>query len=217
VSRRASGFDADSQSLEELRTMRKALVLLFIALSLGYSVAAQEKAKAKPEPEAPTLEIGGGYTFLDYYAVSGGSGIKMNGWNATADYTILKRWLSVAIDANGAYKNTGLNGKYSLYTLMAGPRFYPFGHRKFTPYGHFLFGDGYLRFTIPAQGGFPSTTQTSNAYAWAAGGGADVRWKQNWSIRIFQFDYVSTRFFNASPSQGNYKISVGVLYRFGSR
>jgi hypothetical protein len=43
----------------------------------------------------------------------------------------------------------------------------------------------------------------------------DWRVKKRWAIRVIQADYEQTRFLSGSPSQGNYRISVGLVYRFG--
>jgi hypothetical protein len=175
-------------------------------------------AQSSQDNKVPSWEFGGGYTFRNYsnpFTV-GPSNLHTNGWDVMADYMVFRKWLSIGAQADGTYVNEGLNGKTSVYSIMAGPQFYPFGHRrKLTFYGQFLFGEGYTRFVIPQQGGFPTTTATSNAFAWQAGVGLDRSWKERWSIRIIQFDYENTKFFGGNPAQGNYKISAGILYRFG--
>ncbi|HUO34593.1 MAG TPA: outer membrane beta-barrel protein [Candidatus Acidoferrum sp.] len=169
---------------------------------------------ALAQDEVPSIEVGGGYTFRSYNNPNGPR-LSMNGWDGMADYMLFWKWLSVAGQVDGTYKDDGVNGNTSIYSAMAGPQFYPFGHRRITLFGQALFGEGYTRYILPSQGGYPKTTFTSNAFAWQVGGGVDYAWKQHWSIRVIQFDYEDTRFFHASPSQGNYKISVGIMYRFG--
>lgn len=171
-------------------------------------------AKAQ-ENQVPSWEVGGGYTFRSYDDPNATTRLNMNGWDVAADYMVFRKWLSVAAQGDGTYASRGLDGKTSIYTVMAGPQLYPFGHRRLTFYGHFLFGEGFTKLVVPAQGGFPTTTFTSNHYSWEGGVGVDYAWRPHWTIRAFQFDYEDTKFFNAGLAQGNYKISVGVLYRFG--
>ncbi|HTV60768.1 MAG TPA: outer membrane beta-barrel protein [Verrucomicrobiae bacterium] len=163
--------------------------------------------------KVPTWEVGGGYTFRDYNNPNTSDRFVMNGWAIMADRMVFRKWLSVAAQADGGYTSEGNNTR--VYTVMAGPQVYPFGHRKITLYGQFLFGEGYTRYVVPASGGYPSTPFSSHAYAWQGGGGFDYAWKPHWTIRMVQFDYENTRFFNANPSQGNFKVSVGIMYRFG--
>lgn len=166
----------------------------------------------------PKWELGGGYAFRGFTDPQSNTRLSMNGWSGTADYTVIKRWLSAAIDIDGTYNNYGLYGNTSVYTAMIGPQVYPLGHRKLTPYGHVLFGEGYTRDTIPASGGFNEKTFSSNAFAMEAGAGFDYTLKKRWAIRLFQFDYENTRFYPAiGISQGNYKMSAGVVYRFGMK
>ena len=81
-------------------------------------------------------------------------------------------------------------------------------------------GAGHETLNIPTQGGFPQKTFTSTAYAWAAGGGLDVRVTKHWAVRVIEFDYEKTRFTDftnvaINPSESNRRISVGIVFRWG--
>lgn len=166
----------------------------------------------------PKWELGGGYTFRAFMDPQSDSRLDMNGWHGTADYTLIKRWLSAAADLDGTYYNYGVYGNSSVYSAMIGPQIYPLGHRKLTLFAHVLFGEGYTRDTIPASGGFNEKTFSSNAFAMEGGAGLDYTWKKRWAIRLIQFDYENTRFYPAiGVPQGNYKIGFGVVYRFGMK
>ena len=54
---------------------------------------------------------------------------------------------------------------------------------------------------------------SSNAFAAAVGGGADVTLSRHVSLRAVQFDYFYTRF--NSASQNNFRLQSGIVYRFG--
>jgi len=175
--------------------------------------------KEKPIQISPKYELAGGYTYRSFYPPNAAR-FGMNGWNGTFDYN-WKHWIGFVIDATGSYKDHGLNGKTSIYTLLAGPRIYPFGHRhRLIPFGGFLMGAGHEILKIPAQGGFPQKTFTSTAYAWEAGGGLDIRYKTHWALRLIEFDYEKTRFADftklvTNPSESNRRISVGIVFRWG--
>jgi hypothetical protein len=82
-----------------------------------------------------------------------------------------------------------------------------------------LYGAGYYRENTSPYGGFGSATKTDLSRAWEGGGGLDLNLRKHWGIRLVQFDYGSTHFFSGSgaPSQSSYRVSVGVVYRFGER
>lgn len=175
--------------------------------------------KEKPQQITPKYELEGGYTYRSFYPPNAPR-FGMNGWNATLDYN-WKHWLGFIVDATGTYKNQGLDGKSSIYTLLVGPRIYPFGHRhRLIPFGGFLFGAGVDLLNIPAQGGFPQKTFSSTAYVWAGGGGLDIRYNRHWALRVFEFDYEKTHFADftkvvINPSESNRRISAGIVFRWG--
>jgi hypothetical protein len=147
----------------------------------------------------------------------------MNGFSMYADYRIF-RWLSVGADLSGAYNINSVNGNTQLYTLMFGARIYPLGHRhKITPFGEILVGPAYSGYNLESQGGFNSFSHWGWSTAWMGGGGFDVKFKKRWSIRLIELDYEHTNFsqINAGSyggtSQGNYRVSVGMIYRFGQK
>ena len=175
------------------------------------------KPKRVPIP-TPKAELSAGYT-LHRYDVSSGPKLSMNGWYGSGEYNVFRHWLGVAAELSGAYKDEGVNGDTSLYTLMVGPQIYPFRHHKVTPFVHVLFGEGYVRISFPAYAGFPAFTRSDTSRAWQGGGGLDLdRW-EHWGVRLIQIDYGSTNFFS-TPSytgQTNIRASVGLTYRWGEK
>jgi opacity protein-like surface antigen len=170
--------------------------------------------------QTPSFDVEGAYLFRSFYPTNAPR-FGTNGWNASLDHNV-RRWLGVAGDISGTYSNRGVHGKNQVYTFMAGPRIYPFGHKhKLIPYGQVLFGGGYDRLTFPLNSGFPQTTFTSAAFAWAGGGGVQLKVARKWAVRLFEFDYEQTRFSNfpnqTTTTQGNYRISVGVVYHIGEK
>lgn len=235
--------------------MNKVMVLLALLALLTFPAMAQDASspapaqdksapeanpQEKPEnkkpakkdwgPETPRYDITGAYSLLSYYPPTSPR-IKMNGFDASLDYNLFRRWLAVAIDVSGNFKNSVITtttqpvtvNKFStsVYTFMAGPRIYPFGHaHKLILYGEALFGGGYTRVFHPASAGFGSFTQSDTAPAFGGGGGIDYRLSRHWEIRIIEGDFEETRFFSsagANVSQSNYRISVGMTYRLGEK
>ena len=170
--------------------------------------------------QTPAWDVEGAYLFRSFYPTNAPR-FGTNGWNESLDHN-LRKWIGITGDFTGTYRNLGVNGDSQIYTFMVGPRIYFLGHRhRLIPYGQVLFGGGYDRLTFPLNAGFPKTTTTSGAFAWAGGGGVQWRLKPKWALRLFEFDYEQTRFSNypnqTTTTQGNYRISVGIVYHIGEK
>ncbi len=183
---------------------------------------AQAPAKAPPaqppppqEIEIAPFEISAGYT-LRVFTQSNYARIGLNGAYGSVEYNILSRIGAIA-EVTGGRRNQGPNGDLSIYSILVGPQIYPFKHRrKFTPFAHVLFGEGFYRNDYPAYGGFPRTVTTDAAFSWEAGGGLDVVHSTHWEIRLIQLDFAQTKFLG-NQSQTNYRGSIGIVYRFGEK
>jgi hypothetical protein len=217
-----------------MRLMKKvAGILLLAALFCGHAMAQENSmfhphlSKFKPrKPDRAKFELGAGYTYRSFLEPSPhppnlSNRLNMNGFNVHGEYRIF-RWLSAAGEISGAYNISTINGNTQMYTLMFGPELYPLGHRhKITPFAHVLFGEGFSVYNLASQGGFAPVSHWDNGYLWMAGGGLDIRFKKRWAIRLIDADYEITHFANVGTgsyggtSQGNYRVSVGVIYRFG--
>jgi hypothetical protein len=216
--------------------MRKLLALFGLLIFFGMAARAQEipvqeapkpeatkpsKKKKKPEVPTPKFEFDAGYTYRLYKAPSGPK-FGMSGWNATLDYNRY-RWISLVGELTGTYRSENTQGYDSIYSGMAGPRVYFLGHRhRLTPYGQFTIGYGALILSLPLAGGFPATTRTTSAYAYAGAAGIEYRYKKHWSLRVLEFDYEKTHFDDilfktGAPPESNYRLSAGIVYRWGER
>jgi opacity protein-like surface antigen len=76
------------------------------------------------------------------------------------------------------------------------------------PFVQALFGGE--RFSAGATG---LGSASSNAFAMAAGGGADVTLTRHVSLRAIQVDYLYTHF--GGTGQNNLRIQSGLVWRFG--
>ena len=180
-------------------------------------VAAAPQDKTAPAATSVSkTEISGGFTFHRYYEITGDT-ITMPGGYADVEHNILQRWLGAEIQLSGAYKNLGAPGTLEIYTIMAGPTFYPLGHRKITVFGDVLAGEGYYRNSIAASAGFPSQINTHTSLAWGAGGGIDLNVSRRLSVRLVRFDYTKMKFFAGTAHESDTRVSVGIVYHFGVR
>ena len=210
--------------------MRKAyglLVLLLLCISPAMaqdapatpqdqSAAPQETPQKPKERETPKYELSVGYAYRSYYQ-SSGSTPYLKGWYASGDYN-LKRWLGAEAEGMGVYMDQGIIlGKTRIYDFLVGPKLFPLGHRKLTPFGHVLIGAARYSNTVPPVGLYGSVTRTATAYAWEAGGGLDMNLSKHWGIRLIQADFGGANFFGGSTSHGSRRIVVGVIYRFGEK
>ena len=189
------------------------------AQSTSSSSSSQNTPPAPPQqappPEPAPYELSAGYS-LRVFTQPNYARIGMNGAYGSFDYKILSR-ISAAAEVSANFRNQGINGDLSIYSVMIGPQLYPFRHRrKFTPFVHVLFGEAFYRNSYPAYGGFPAAVKTDSSFSWEGGGGLDLTHSQRWAIRAIQLDYAQTKFLG-NLSQANYRLSVGIVYRFAPK
>jgi opacity protein-like surface antigen len=177
---------------------------------------AQDTA-APPTPRIVSkTEVSGGFAVDRYYEPGNGGNLNLIGGYGDVEHNIIQRWLGAEIEAAGGYKNQGVPGALGIYTIMAGPVFYPLGHRKITAFGHILAGEGYYRDSISPSAGFPAQVITHTSLAWTIGGGLDMKVSRHLGVRVAQFDYEQTKFFGGTVHESNTRISVGFVYHFGA-
>jgi hypothetical protein len=184
--------------------MKKLLGLFAVLFLFGLPTFAQD-----------TFEVGAGYAFrsFDQTIAQPSFRVNMNGFDVNGAFH-LNGWLGVAGDVVGTYANQGVSGDNTLYSYMAGPRVYPFGHHRIAPYVQAEFGGAHYIFQVP---GSPNLTQ--DGFAWAAGGGIDVFLGRHLGLKG-QAQFEQTRFFqnaNVFPGAGlqqNFVFVVGPVIRF---
>ena len=131
----------------------------------------------------------------------------------------VNNWLGLVADFGGykLHDVGGVDGK--LYTYLFGPRIY-ISRGRFTPFVHVLVGGSRLTSDVPA--GFIgdtaafATTFHKNAFAAAGGGGLDLTASRHVAIRLFQAEYLLTKFNDGRDNrQNNLRASAGLVFRFG--
>jgi hypothetical protein len=95
---------------------------------------------------------------------------------------------------------------------LFGPRLTPI-RGKWEPFVHGLFGVAHFNtdFSSPVITG----SGNDNAFAFALGGGVDVKVHKNFAIRIAQLDYLGAR--ARGGSLNSFRYSAGVVIRIGKR
>lgn len=184
-----------------------------LAFLFALAVLAAAPALAQ---QTPKIELSLDAAF-NRFSTPPGYYLDMPGGTFSANYTVF-RWVSGKVELSGQYGHRALVGSTLTADALAGPVFYPFRHHKITPWGQFLFGEGYYRNMIPAFGGFPSSTVSSRSFTYEAGLGLDWRLKQRWDLRPIEFDFVSSKFLSTAPNQvrqSNYRLQIGVVYKIG--
>ncbi len=178
--------------------MRKFLPVSFLALLIPLNAMAQQ--------EYPRVEVFGGYSYLR----ANPEELNLNGWNASFAGN-LTDWFGVEADFSGHYASpnefpfSGVDINH--YTFMGGPKL-ALRSGPITPFAHFLIG--------AARAGTSEFGASTSDYALAAaiGGGIDFNLSSVVAVRVFQADYLMTRF--VDERQNNFRFSAGLVFRLGN-
>ena len=162
-----------------------------------------------------SIDVFAGYSYASNFDTS------LNGWIVSGNYNFPDSWLGLEGEISGHYgtNHLGISGlplpipSTALHTSLHN---YDFGPRvtfrnpddKFDAFGHFLLGASHAR--ADANGVADSDT----SFSWVLGGGGDYNINERWAGRA-QLDLLRTDFF--SNGQSHPRLSVGIVYRFGSR
>lgn len=189
--------------------------------------APQAKAKASSSSaEYPAVDLFVGYSFVRFrtntaVAPSIRSKEAFNSHGVTGSIAgNVNRWFSLVGDF-GAYRikdlPPGVSG--SAYTFLFGPRFSRRGEH-WTPFVHALFGAARLAdiqvATTPSGSAFFNRNFSQNSFATALGGGIDANFNKHIGVRIFQAEYLLTKFTDGLDNhQNNLRASAGLVLHFG--
>jgi hypothetical protein len=183
----------------------------------------------------PKSEFTGGYTYgsMDQNVGFGSTGrLNANGWNTGAT-AFLNNWFGIEGNVAGLSHSeslpavVGVTGSVSEkhYTFVFGPRM-SFGTGRANPYVHALFGLDRMSLSGTASVGGISASASGNnsAFATAIGGGLEYGFSKHFGITTGA-DYLMTRhglptiagitLTTASATQNNFRVSAGVVVRFG--
>ena len=186
--------------------MRKLLFIASLLLLLPLVALAQDK---------PKIEIFGGYSYLR--ADDHDDGTDLHGWNASATGN-LNKWFGVKADFSGHYGSftivppnifaapldRRIKADSNTHLVLVGPQFAYREHDLVQPFGHVLFGVARQHYAVNGEDGQllanafriskRDLRQTDTAFAFAAGGGVDIKITKYLAWRAVQADYVLTTF-----------------------
>ncbi len=174
---------------------------------------------------AQKAEIFGGYSYLradncdvnDNPTICDG-GTDLHGFNVSFNQNLVK-WVGLKVDISGHYGERtilpGLRVDMNTYLFLAGPQFNLPKYERLRPYGHVLLGVVRTNLTTPST--FGRLSLRDSAFALAIGGGVDLKVNDLVAVRLFQADYILTRFDTGprSATQNNFRTSTGLVLRFG--
>jgi hypothetical protein len=191
--------------------MRK---LLFLFLLLGACPFASQA-----QDDVSPIEVFGGYSYLRT-----GNPYDQNshGWNTSVAANLTKH-VAVKADFGGYYERytaAAIGGPIAVssrvHTFLFGPQFNFRATDRVNPFVHALFGVANDK-TIATRGA-SRTAVVDNGFAMALGGGVDAKLSDSVSFRIFQTDYLLTRYrdpFIAPVSKRNihhFRLSTGLVF-----
>ncbi|HEY2497727.1 MAG TPA: OmpA family protein [Candidatus Angelobacter sp.] len=198
----------------------------YLAPAIPMEPQADTKAKnttaTSGDSEAyPAVDLFVGYSYVRF--ATRAQGVKESfSWHGLSGSIAgnVNRWFSLVGDI-GAYRIKDLPSSVSgsAYTFLFGPQFSQ-RSKHFTPFVHALFGAARLSdiqaATTPTGSVFFNRSFSANSFATALGGGLDVNFNKHVSARVFQAEYLITKFVdNNNNEQNNLRLSAGLVLHFG--
>jgi len=192
--------------------------------ALAAQAAQPEKKPAKPSGDAH-IKPGSDYPhwewFLGYSYINGrvGSGIptfNANGGSSSIAYNV-NRWFGLVADLGGYHTGTidHVSVDANEFSYLFGPRLnYRFGEKaRNTVFGQILLGG------VHGNAEFAGASAGQNAFGMTAGGGLDFGLTKHVALRVAQLEYMMTNydFGNGYHPQNNFRLSTGVLFRWGAK
>jgi hypothetical protein len=165
----------------------------------------------------PAVEANLGFEYVDQEVPGQTTRVPMFGVDAGMTVGVTSRF---GVRADLAYARSGAvfgSGSHSdITSYLACPVFYPVLSRRMAPYMEILAGGARVTGATPdVMGGY--VRGFSNKFAWAGGGGIEVRAWRTSSVRIGA-DYLHTSYFDpnvAVRGQGNIRALVSWTHYFG--
>jgi hypothetical protein len=153
----------------------------------------------------PVADVAGGYSFI---GVVKGYSLMANGASGSLSLNV-NNWLGAVGDFGLYHASPGGPGLLA-ETYTFGPRFSYRRLERLIPFGQLLIGGGHASQPL---GGF---TGVSNAFAFGAGGGADIGLDSGGRFALRpQVEYLGFR--GNGITTGTVRVSAGIVFRFGRK
>jgi len=187
-----------------------AILALFAFVALFPCAARAQSASVS----AAQFDVSGAYAYIHAGSADIGGAFNLNGGSGSLAYNFSDRFSAIA-DVGG-YRFSGLPSGLSsnLYTYLFGPRYTLRKSRRFVPFAQVLLGGA----RVTARSG--NVNAGENAFSASVGAGLDLALRERVSLRVLQADYLLTRFPNLngnSATENHVRISVGIVFHFGTR
>jgi outer membrane immunogenic protein len=162
------------------------------------------------------MELGANYNYLRTNAPPNACGcFSLNGGGGWFAYNFTDSLALVGEVGSARASNIdGTAAGLTLTSFLGGPRYsLPLNYR-IVPFAQLLLGGAHASGALTP--GASGAAGSANSFAMTAGGGVDVKLASHVALRAFQIDYYLTRFDNgANNRQNNFRISAGIVFRFG--
>jgi opacity protein-like surface antigen len=186
------------------------------AVGLTVVLVFSQRTVAQEETHALDLFMGYSYARVKTSTVSGLGSFGLNGGEAALSYRVTP-WITAVADfgvlavRHHASDIVGIETHGTQTSYVFGPRLTPFRWRRTTPFAQGLFGLGH------ASHGLYDTVGSQQSFAWAVGGGVNIRLNGSFSLRPLQMDFFQTKFTesgNGRQYQNDVRASAGIVLHF---
>jgi opacity protein-like surface antigen len=188
-------------------------LILVCAVLMTFSIAAGAQ-------DYPKVEVFTGYSFI-HTTVSltptRGDSFNLNGGSASISFNPTAK-LGLVADFGGYHGSPTIDfpTEQTRFSFLFGPKV-AMRSDKLMPFAHALFGGVHQSVEVTFPGIAPTTSSSSDsAFAMALGGGFDAKVGKKIAIRLFQVEYMFTKFKdNINNRQNGVRISAGIVFRAG--
>ncbi len=170
-----------------------------LIFSLGVLLLVATPASGQDYPKG---EVFGGFSYANLDA--NGDREALYGWQTSVSGNF-HRNAGFTADLGGQYRSIA-GVSLQTYEFLFGPRFTARSERV-TGFGHTLVG-----FAL-ARASFLGVSESATGFALGFGGGVDVNASDRVAIRIFQVDYIPTRFSGVWRTK-DFRIGAGVVIKW---
>ncbi len=197
----------------------------YLATAIPMAAQAKSKGAASSSETHPAVDLFLGFSYVRFSTntavtptISRKETFNWLGFTGAIAGNV-NRWFSLVGDF-GVYRIKDLPPSVSgsAYTYLFGPQFSRRGER-WTPFAHALFGAARLadiQVTGPPTSAFFNRSFSENSFATALGGGVDANFNKHIGARIFQVEYLLTKFTDGNNNkQNNLRASAGLVLHFG--
>jgi outer membrane immunogenic protein len=177
--------------------MRRFQVFIGFLLSAAILVSAQT---------FPKVEASAGYSYMRFNASTAASANCNGGYGSIGGN--FNNWFGIVGNVDACQTNGTAGASSTATNFLFGPKFACRKCCRITPFAQLLVGG------IHANAGFPGVTASTNAFAFAAGGGVDVRpWRScRLALRVAEVNYVLTHF--KGSIQNNFQFKTGIVLQW---